>query len=299
MTCFNSRTREGATDFRYRLDYRYQFQFTHPWGCDQSLFPLSLRSILFQFTHPWGCDVTTLVNTITDILVSIHAPVRVRRGYCVGISPELRFNSRTREGATFFNCFFNSFFKFQFTHPWGCDGISTTDTSQILSFQFTHPWGCDALGDEDKTATEVSIHAPVRVRPFAFFNQIIQNCFNSRTREGATNFGKNSPAVGSFNSRTREGATITTSFKPLDNEFQFTHPWGCDIHRCLVWSRHRFQFTHPWGCDSGAFMFTTAKQSFNSRTREGATLKGKKEVKNKWFQFTHPWGCDNKINTFF
>ena len=55
----------------------------------------------------------------------------------------------------------------------------------------------------------VSIHAPVRVRPTACNNYCILLSFNSRTREGATfPEGLFQNIKTCFNSRTREGATL-------------------------------------------------------------------------------------------
>ena len=59
---------------------------------------------------------------------------------------------------------------------------------------------------------EVSIHAPVRVRPLSLLCVLRKESFNPRTREGATVYGhyKNSMTIG-FNPRTREGATCSVS----------------------------------------------------------------------------------------
>ena len=75
--CFNSRTREGATRYWLSRWYNFQFQFTHPRRCDE---------IKKQLSKP--------------TVVSIHAPVKVRRSTNTSKIKQSCFNSRTREGAT-------------------------------------------------------------------------------------------------------------------------------------------------------------------------------------------------------
>ena len=105
-SCFNSRTRVGATPVpvillisglvsihapvwvRPALDDSdivcLWFQFTHPCGCDKLFDKIIKSDNLFQFTHPCGCD---------------NAPKLVAQ-------QETSFNSRTRVGATVsFNVF--------------------------------------------------------------------------------------------------------------------------------------------------------------------------------------------------
>ena len=74
---------------------------------------------------------------------------------------------------------------------------------------------------------EVSIHAPVRVRPAHHPRRHAgRGCFNSRTRKGATLLliELGTPDA-RFNSRTRKGATFAEKFSTvLLTMFQFTHP---------------------------------------------------------------------------
>ena len=94
---------------------------------------------------------------------------------------------------------------------------------------------------------KVSIHAPVKVRLQNFLFLFWPVSFNSRTREGATaGFAFHIPKVLSFNSRTREGAT--------QSGFKAVCITGVSIH-APVKVRHDkplrpvihilFQFTHP------------------------------------------------------
>ena len=89
--------------------------------------------------HPHTC------LKILPIAVSIHAPVRVRQSNKQRAMPIDSFNPRTREGATH--------------HGTNVSGL-----------------------------VEVSIHAPVRVRPDDRRFCRISLGFNPRTREGATAF---------------------------------------------------------------------------------------------------------------
>ncbi len=121
--------------------------------------------------------------------------------------------------------------------------------------------------------------------------------------------------ITSFNSRTRVGATRFT--------YPSRIPDGVSIH-APVWVRQltnpnnkpieRFQFTHPCGCDLHRPNILTINNSFNSRTRVGATKSARDGLTSQgvsihapvwvrlwylldlncsmWFQFTHPCGCD-------
>ena len=69
-----------------------------------------------------------------------------------------------------------------------------------------------------------------------------------------------------------------------------------------VWVRHisigalpehkMFQFTHPCGCDLFRGQPRAVSDSFNSRTRVGATPPSGRSTWSPLFQFTHPCGCD-------
>ena len=162
---FNSRTRVGATRHILHRQARYQFQFTHPCGCDWGLAAMDgnpsgfnsrtrvgatspMRAFggtrMFQFTHPCGCDqALTLITKL--IRVPIHAPVWVRRP------------CRPRPGAPG---------QVSIHAPVWVRPARKMDDVLFGLFQFTHPCGCDAgppkAGD---SIYRVSIHAPVWVRP--------------------------------------------------------------------------------------------------------------------------------------
>ena len=163
------------------------FQFTHPCGCDPYRRHGLAQDGVFQFTHPCGCDLLLALREPSPF-VSIHAPVWVRPtryGYkCFyllfqfthpcGCDRRIQiverrgacFNSRTRVGATRGNAYAGHLVGFQFTHPCGCDGSQHKGRRYIFRFQFTHPCGCDRQQkDIALIAEQVSIHAPVWVRP--------------------------------------------------------------------------------------------------------------------------------------
>ena len=177
---FNSHTREGVTfgsigyfvrkvisthtPVRVWLFLKFitvkifQFQLTHPWGCDFFfwckflpayisthtpvrvwLITINSQMIikLFQLTHPWGCD----------------------RTYPLSRCGLRNFNSHTREGVT------SSLY---------------TSNRAVSVFQLTHPWGCDPIaGCFTIVRVYISTHTPVRVWP-AF------NVFSPQIREIST-----------------------------------------------------------------------------------------------------------------
>ena len=249
-----------------------KFQFTHPCGCDNGAAVKRQRGNSFNSRTRVGAT-GPLFHVITVNDVSIHAPVWVR---------PFDENNLTL------------YFKFQFTHPCGCDVLSglplprqkgfnsrtrvgATATGRacaiVSAFQFTHPCGCDL-------ANHLKFMHPAG--------------FNSRTRVGATFFVHRyylTPAV-SIHAPVwvRRFTKIQSTTK---QQFQFTHPCGCDqdegqdagtvlvsIH-APVWVRPSspgrvngkswFQFTHPCGCDHLTIESFNSLHRFNSRTRVGAT----------------------------
>ena len=165
------------------------------------------------------------------------------------------FNSRTRVGATPGGCGAGIFTRFQFTHPCGCDQ------------PYAGVWG----------NPDVSIHAPVWVRPGPYSHHKTHKGFNSRTRVGATAVPTPSRrARTGFNSRTRVGAT-----RPQDG-------------RCFV----RTVSIHApvWVRRGAAESRRLHIPSFNSRTRVGATVYIPISIARIKFQFTHPCGCDGRKN---
>ena len=134
---FNSRTREGATVLYLATSDRAKVSIHAP---------VKVRHIGYQRDN--------VRNT-----VSIHAPVKVRLSSDGDILPQISFNSRTREGATFgFNIFyietcFNSRTREGATKPRGGiqaktgfnsrtrEGATLTPSPSLpnTAFQFTHP----------------------------------------------------------------------------------------------------------------------------------------------------------------
>ena len=120
--------------------------------------------------------------------VSIHAPVKVRRGVLTAPAHLLSFNPRTREGAT---------------------ARVGRSVAYLLEVSIHAPVKVRLLRrDYDWWHCNVSIHAPVKVR-HAYPHKIsLYRCFNPRTREGATSdSGSDMAILSRFNPRTREGAT--------------------------------------------------------------------------------------------
>ena len=148
---------------------------------------------------------------------------------------------------------YGSWWKFQFTHPCGCDKCHPGKWQGINSFNSRTRVGATHGRSRREPRHCVSIHAPVWVRPAAgtqrFRNagrfqfthpcgcdtsneqsNCSQHCFNSRTRVGATITEVllcQGPA--GFNSRTRVGATILLS--------TFSLGYMVSIH-APVWVRH-------------------------------------------------------------
>ena len=161
---FNSRTRVGATRHILHRQARYQFQFTHPCGCDWGLAamdgnPSGFNSrtrvgatpggcgagifTRFQFTHPCGCD----------------QPARWTM-FCSDC-----FNSRTRVGATRGRRKQETpYTEFQFTHPCGCDPPCLTATHPATRFNSRTRVGATLGRPYLRIPDSVSIHAPVWVR---------------------------------------------------------------------------------------------------------------------------------------
>ena len=162
------------------------FQFTHPCGCDH--FPRMTFSGVRGFNSRTrvGATRTTLRNLIA-LVVSIHAPVWVRR---VAIQ-------HTADSSPF-----------QFTHPCGCDrewaGHQRAQFVSIHAPVWVRPLLLVLLfvraGFNSRTRVGAT-DADIKIRAYI-------DSFNSRTRVGAT-IQKVSIRVESksFNSRTRVGAT--------------------------------------------------------------------------------------------
>ena len=142
-------------------------------------------------------------------------------------------------------------------------------------FQLTHPWGCDnwRCWDQWLGSCYISTHTPVRVWRNAWPPQRRTWHFNSHTREGVTWLN---------NMVTRYG--LISTHTPV-------RVWQED--KAIFGRYYWFQLTHPWGCDAYFFGFRQYLFNFNSHTREGVTwLIRSTQAEGVIFQLTHPWGCD-------
>ncbi len=142
--------------------------------------------------------------------------------------------------------------RFQFTHPCGCDFLIRQFSKCVQEFQFTHPCGCDVL---------LTARSTLRMK-FQFTHPC--GCDQSPERAVARTRG--------FNSRTRVGATYFPVC-PVDDQPVSIHApvWVRLFALCLDMISMMFQFTHPCGCDTKTFNHKPTIESFNSRTRVGAT----------------------------
>ena len=75
------------------------FSFTHPYGCDYPYSSCQMRTCHFNSRTHTGATLQRLRNCL-HTRISTHAPIRVRLSAIISIIP---------------------FFKFQLTHPYGCD----------------------------------------------------------------------------------------------------------------------------------------------------------------------------------
>ena len=161
---FNSRTRVGATVVKVLCSLNRIVSIHAPVWVRPLKNGLRTHSKGFQFTHPCGCDPRKCLCGPSG-RVSIHAPVWVRL-----------FTTRVTEKNIWF----------QFTHPCGCDSLGRRPPRLAPGFQFTHPCGCDPEEPDEDEDDGVSIHAPVWVRLIPATTNPSRQCFNSRTRVGAT-----------------------------------------------------------------------------------------------------------------
>ena len=211
------------------------------------------------------------------LVVSIHAPVWVRRSRVAAVARRQWFQS---------------------THPCGCDNCPSAALILIKCFNPRTRVGATKRAEIIITDRGVSIHAPVWVRRGVDSCQPKKAGFNPRTRVGATaaSYGEFTPLVVSIHAPVwvrpiRLGITAS-DFPSL---FQSTHPCGCDEHipaqaapgnsfnpRTRVGATFfslrsfppfdEFQSTHPCGCDSTTLTFRASSRCFNPRTRVGATV---------------------------
>ena len=205
--------------------------------------------------------------------VSIHAPVWVRpvRGQGISLTPT-----------------------FQFTHPCGCDSANHYKVPPPICFNSRTRVGATLHNYDKQQSENVSIHAPVWVRPTGstgsncstwfqfthpcgcdclFHRQPRRKCcFNSRTRVGATKGGFNVP-----------GQDIVSIHAPVWVRHQIAVHTGIFV---------RFQFTHPCGCDLVRHPIATMQRvSIHAPVWVRHPIAAPIGFFVK-FQFTHPCGCD-------
>ena len=141
---FNSRTREGCDPY-YNVEVYSDlpFQFTHPGGVRLFRSCGPRGSSLFQFTHPGGVRLVSLLVSLLNNVVSIHAP---GRGATV---------ADIRGGV--------SVDTFQFTHPGGVrPNRPRPSVGRTRCFNSRTREGCDGKATSQRVLVKVSIHAPGR-----------------------------------------------------------------------------------------------------------------------------------------
>ncbi len=161
------------------------FQFTHPCGCDRAAGNGGEDGVRFQFTHPCGCD-DIFDGVKPEAKVSIHAPVWVRHPLirqaaflrefqfthpcgcdhqCLGLCLEqIRFNSRTRVGATGGYPVKAVLTRVSIHAPVWVRPSNTALNSSPRSFNSRTRVGATTYDPEEIRQYLVSIHAPVWVR---------------------------------------------------------------------------------------------------------------------------------------
>ena len=141
------------------------------------------------------------------VYVSIHAPMKVRRGSSIFQWAVKCFNSRTHEGATPTDKVNALSYKVSIHAPvkvrqdsaitradWLCFNSRTREGATpehffilgIMGFNSRTREGATQIHKHGYLHLPVSIHAPVKVRHFCQSSRIFLHSFNSRTREGAT-----------------------------------------------------------------------------------------------------------------
>ena len=133
----------GATYMRFRFLTPNKVSIHAPVWVRLGRRSYSASGILFQFTHPCGCDIPSPLKRYAT----------------------LRFNSRTRVGATFCQAYGLPLYEVSIHAPVWVRLQRYAKPGSKCQFQFTHPCGCDARKMTLSCIGLVSIHAPVWVRP--------------------------------------------------------------------------------------------------------------------------------------
>ena len=129
----------------FTLPLTQEFQSTLPYGSDRYRYSYLNHLNVFQSTLPYGSDLHSALRAIIGITISIHAPLRER----------LKLTVTTL-----------LFLLFQSTLPYGSDPLMTLRSLSALLFQSTLPYGSDFAVCRVGFTSIISIHAPLRERPF-------------------------------------------------------------------------------------------------------------------------------------
>ena len=315
-TGFNPRTRKGATITSSAQVSACWFQSTHPQGCDSRAAPRQDRGSGFNpRTRKGATDVPANAQQFAH--VSIYAPARVRPKPSSRGSHRSCFNPRTRKGATLRQLIISARARVSIHAParvrqsWashdprpgpgfnprprkGATGQRHQPSISRRSFNPRTRKGATRAAARELGLSDVSIHAPARVRQADPACLSRPWCFNPRTRKGAT------------------GIIDETT---LAATFQSTHPQGCDF-AYFSWAARGWVSIHaPARVRPDPHHDRDNDRCFNPRTRKGATLPGRIHrrlpavsihaparvrldrmapyMPGARFQSTHPQGCDS------
>ena len=193
MPYFNPRTLAGAT---LKTDYNIIYNFQ------------------FQSTHPCGCDSACSSPAVSTGRISIHAPLRVRpHKKRKEKKPGANFNPRTLAGATLWavrDAWADV--EFQSTHPCGCDLQTALFSWAEIGISIHAPLRVrHGVKNMRRTRIVISIHAPLRVRRLILIIAPYIAAFQSTHPYGCDMI--NSPSISkllNFNPRTLTGATYSS-----------------------------------------------------------------------------------------
>ena len=183
---FNSRTRVGATYMRFRFLTPNKVSIHAPVWVRLGRRSYSASGILFQFTHPCGCDIPSPLKRYAT----------------------LRFNSRTRVGATFCQAYGLPLYEVSIHAPVWVRRQKDDIVLYRIGFNSRTRVGATPVPVILLISGLVSIHAPVWVRQANQNLQPINNMFQFTHPCGCD--------------------LATPSYVGSFSVFQFTHPCGCD-----------------------------------------------------------------------
>ena len=164
------------------------FQSTLPYGSDRYVVLKGSAGSGFQSTLPYGSDPGALSMQKLQRLISIHAPLRERLLLANRWNLLKIFQSTLPYGSDMYLGEFNDktcisihaplrerlwdskllpvITRFQSTLPYGSDFWSNSRTSCRRKFQSTLPYGSDQRANKTAGSEVISIHAPLRERPW-------------------------------------------------------------------------------------------------------------------------------------